>query len=340
LKAAVLVELNAPLVVEEVEECPLRYGQVLVRGIASGICGAQLQEIAGEKGNGKFLPHLLGHEGCGTVIQIGLGVTTVAVGDRVVMHWRKGAGIEADFPRYVFRGREISSGKVTTFSEYSVVSENRVTAVSSSTPYELCALLGCGLSTALGTIERDAAVKFGESVLVIGVGGLGVNLILAARLANAALIAAVDVERGKESLALSTGADCFIHADDSWERFTPACDVVIDTTGNRHAISKGLALLKPSGRFVMVGQPKPFESVEIFCARDMFAGEGKSIKATQGGGFRPEVDIPRYVALHQAGRLNLSGLITDVVPLSEINRGVDLVRGGKAGRVLVKTSPF
>jgi threonine dehydrogenase-like Zn-dependent dehydrogenase len=122
VKAAVLEKINAPLTVADVELGELSLGQVLVRILVSGICGAQLQEIAGNKNNAKFVPHLLGHEGCGIVEDVGAGVTKVKKGDKVVMHWRKGDGIEADFPTYVFKGKTMRSGKVTTFSEYSIVS--------------------------------------------------------------------------------------------------------------------------------------------------------------------------------------------------------------------------
>lgn len=106
----------------------------------------------------------MGHEGCGIVQEVGVGVNTVKVGDKVVMHWRKGDGIEAPFPSYIYNGNKMSSGKVTTLSEYSIVSENRLTTVPDDTPEELCALLGCGLTTALGVITNEADVKFGESV--------------------------------------------------------------------------------------------------------------------------------------------------------------------------------
>src|SRR3990167_9037879 len=141
MKAAILEEINGPLTIGEVTLTDLLFGQVLVKILVSGICGSQLQEIEGNKGNAKFVPHLLGHEGCGIVEKIGDGVTTVKKGDKVVMHWRKGDGIESDFPSYVFKGKKISSGKVTTFSEYAIVSENRLTAVPKDIPDDLCALL-------------------------------------------------------------------------------------------------------------------------------------------------------------------------------------------------------
>ena len=149
MKAAVLEEINAPLTIADVELGSLSFGQVLVKILVSGICGSQIQEIAGNKGNAKYVPHMLGHEGCGIVQEVGVGVTKVKPGDKVVLHWRKGDGIESDFPTYQFKGKTMRSGKVTTFSEYSIVSENRMTPVPADTPNDFCAMLGCGFSTAL-----------------------------------------------------------------------------------------------------------------------------------------------------------------------------------------------
>jgi len=342
MKAAILTRIGGPLEVTEVGLGPLGFGQVLVRVLASGICGAQLQEIAGHKGNAGFLPHLLGHEGCGIVEGIGAGVSRVRTGDKVVMHWRKAAGIESHFPTYIFGDREIRSGKVTTFSEYSIVSENRLTPVPIDTPVELCALLGCGLSTALCTVEREAEVKFGESVLVVGAGGLGMNLIRAASLANAFPIMAMDIHQAKYYPAMDMGAHAFICVGKESPRAyldgfkLKGFDVIIDTAGAGGSMEETLQLLAPTGRFIMVGQPEPGRSVEIRDAKHLFEGEGKTIKATQGGGFQPEVDIPRYVRLHHAGLLSLQTIISDRIPLEDINRGIDLVRAGQASRVLVE----
>ena len=198
MKAAVLETINAPLTVAEVGLGELSFGQVLVKVLVSGICGAQLQEIAGDKNNAKFVPHLLGHEGCGVVESVGAGVTKVKKGDKVVMHWRKGDGIEADFPTYMFKGKAMKSGKVTTFSEYSIVSENRVTPVPVSVPNDFCALLGCGLSTALGAVANDAQVRPGESVMVVGLGGLGACFVKASRHSGAHPIIGVDIVDSKK----------------------------------------------------------------------------------------------------------------------------------------------
>ena len=342
MKAAVLEEINGPLVVAEVGLTPLQFGQVLVKILVSGICGSQLQEIAGNKGNAKFVPHLMGHEGCGIVEDVGVGVSKVKKGDKVIMHWRKGEGIESDFPEYEYKGKRIKSGKITTFSEYSICSENRLTPVPQDTPEELCALLGCSLSTALGTINEEAQVKFGESLLIVGAGGLGINLIKAAALAGAYPIVCSDIHDGKKELAESLGAHLYINSaksdikEETMKVFgIRDFDVIIETSGAKRAIESSLSLLSGIGRFVHVGQPRPGDSVELLNAVHLFEGEGKSIRATQGGRFSPSRDIPRYVRLAKGGVLKTDGIITHHVKLENVNEAIEQVRAGQASRILI-----
>ncbi len=334
MKAALLTELNAPLEIVDFHPTELRYGQVLVKMLVSGICGAQLQEIRGDKASGP-LPHPLGHEGVGIVTEIGPGVTKVHPKDKVILHWRKGDGVESETPRYLYKEDTITAGKVTTFQELSIVSENRITKVPSYMPNDLCALLGCSLSTALATVEQEAEIKFGESVLIVGCGGLGACLIVAAKLAGAVPICVLD-KHDKGDLAHSLGASAFGHSLEescSYAKF----DVVIETSGNIGAIESTMPALAPGGRYIMVGQPKAHMNVKIQNAFHLFDG-GKTIKATQGGGFNPSIDIPRYVNAWESTVLPtrpLAKLITHRVSLDNINDGLDLVRNGQAGRVMV-----
>lgn len=333
MKAVILEKLDSDLTVGDIELTSLQYGQVLVKNLVSGLCGAQLQEISGLKGNANFLPHLMGHEGCGIVQEVGVGVNTVKVGDKVVMHWRKGDGIESPFPSYIYNGNKMSSGKVTTLSEYSIVSENRLTTVPDDTPEELCALLGCGLTTALGVITNEADVKFGESVLIIGSGGVGVNLIQGAKLASAHPIYAVDVIEEKRDLCLAIGATEFINSTTT--SIDRKFDVIIDTTGIPSVLSSAIELLSGKGRLILVGQPKPGQDVNIPNANKLFEGSGKVIRATQGGMTSPTDDIPRYINLHKSGLLDISKIITHRFDIDDINEAFKLLRSGKAGRIMV-----
>ena len=333
MKAAVLEKLNYPLAIREVFPTQLLPGQVYVKVLASGLCGAQLHEIRGHRGNGKFLPHLMGHEGCGIVKEVGPGVTTVQEGDKVVMHWRPGSGIESEFPKYHLGEKIISSGKCTTLSEFSIVSENRLTKVPHDTPTVLAAMLGCSLTTALGIIDNECNLKFGESVAVIGCGGVGLNLIQAAKMKSAHPVYGVDINDKMFDLTHQIGVDIFTC---DLEFIPEKVDVILDTTGVPEVISKAFDKLAPSGRLIMVGQPAPGTDLNIFNPLSMFDGQGKSIRASQGGGTKPDEDIPRYIKLANREMLDFNTLHTDTFALDNINDAFDLLKTGNAGRIIIK----
>jgi S-(hydroxymethyl)glutathione dehydrogenase/alcohol dehydrogenase len=329
-RAAVFTNVRDPLEVWGITHQPLEYGQVLIKVLSAGICGAQLLEIDGFKGN--HFPRLMGHEGVGIVQKVGIGVKTVKEGEKVVIHWRPGAGIESDFPQWNHPGGRSTAGLCTTWSTETVISENRCTSVPSDTPNDLCVLLGCGLSTALGVVENELNLQMGQRVLIIGCGGVGMNLILASRLRQAAVICVLDTENSKESLALDLGAT---HFTSDWEYLSAKFDAIVDTTGNIGAIESGLQLIAPHGTFVMLGHPKARQSFIFHNAVNIVHGS-QCIKGTQGGQFKPEVDIPRYTALWRSRGLDLNGIITDRFLLEDINEAVTKVRSGNAGRVLIE----
>jgi len=333
LKAAVLEAINKPLALRNVQTTPLELGQVLVKVLVSGLCGSQLHEMKGNKGNNKYLPHLMGHEGCGIVQEVGLGVSTVKVGDKVVMHWRPGAGIESSFPSYVLDGKNISSGKVNTLTEMAIVSENRITAVPQNTPPEFCAILGCALTTALGIIDNEVDLKFGENVAIIGCGGVGLNLLQAAKLKSACSIYAIDANSEKRDLCFTAGATFFAS---SINEITETIDVIIDTTGIPKVISDAISKLSGNGRIILVGQPNPRESLEVLNAVNLFSGNGQSIKATQGGRTNPSEDIPRYVRMYEQGLLDVNQFITHRFSLNQVNEAFDILKSGIAGRIIIE----
>jgi S-(hydroxymethyl)glutathione dehydrogenase/alcohol dehydrogenase len=336
MKAAILTEIDKPLKIEDIELTDLKIGQILVKNIKSGLCGAQIQEIKGLKGNAKFLPHLIGHEGCGIVEQVGDGVTKVKKGDKVILHWRKGSGIESDFPSYIYNNKKISSGKITTLSEYSIVSENRMTKVNNEVSDDFCALLGCGLSTGLSVVNNEANIKFGESVLVLGCGGVGLNCIFASKLSHASPVVGVDISKHKQYLTVKNGGE-FYHIDDlkvlfdKYKKF----DCIIDTTGHFDLVSKCIPHLSEQGRCIFVSQPKENSSLIISNPISFFSTKGISFKTTQAGGFDPDIDIPKYIKLYLNKVINVENIITDFYNLQQINDAVLKLMSGTAGRIII-----
>ncbi len=342
LKAAILFEQRKPLIVENLEfPDNLEIGQVLVKIHSSGICGSQIGEIEGVKGKDSYLPHLMGHEGSGTVLQIGPGVKTVNIGDKVVMHWKKGEGIESKTPHYFLNGKKINAGWVTTFNSHAVISENRCTKVSKATNNDLAALLGCAITTGFGVIENNAKIKMGESIVVLGAGGVGLNIIQAAAMHSAWPIIAVDIYENKLNLSRKFGATHLINSkkEDVKEKINfilnnKGTDVFVDNTGLPHLIELGYSLLNKEGRLILVGVPKVGSNINIFSLPLHF---GKTILGSHGGDSNPEKDISRYLNLFNEGHLNYKDLISKKFKLDDINEAIKSFKDGStAGRILIE----
>jgi S-(hydroxymethyl)glutathione dehydrogenase / alcohol dehydrogenase len=302
------------------------------------ICGAQINEIDAVKGPDKFLPHLLGHEASAQVVEIGPGVTSVQPGDSVVLHWRPSQGIQSRPPAYAWNGKKLNAGWVTTFNDHAVVSENRMTVIPKDFDRKIAPLFGCAVTTAAGVVGNDAKLKVGESAVVLGVGGVGLNVVQFAALAGAHPIVAVDLLDHKLDMARERGATHCINAGQAGDVAAAVRaivgdkgpDKVIETTGVKGVIEMAYDLTHPDGTCVLVGVPH--EKVTISTLPIHF---DKVLTGSHGGDARPHVDIPRIIRLVQAGKLSFDGIITHEFPLSDINAALDLVRSGKAGRVLV-----
>ncbi len=340
MKAAILVEQRKPLVVDDVEMPEkLEYGQVLVKIIYTSICGAQINEYLGTKGPDKFLPHLLGHEASGLVEACGPGVTTVKPGDTVVLHWRKGDGIQAPVARFQWRGKPLNAGWVTSFSEYSIVSENRVTAIPADANMRTAPLYGCAITTAFGLLQNEAHVKSGESIVVVGVGGVGLAVVMAARCANANPVVAVDVNDFKLEKAKEFGATHLINSrkEDlaaALSRLFPrGADVIVETTGLNPVKEICCDLVSPSGKAIFVGVTAKGEKMLLDSTPLHF---GKRIVASYGGSSNPSYDIPRLTQLEMLGRFDLNGMITHEFCLEDINKAFEAIQAGQVLRGIIK----
>ena len=341
MKAAILTESKKDLVVEDINlPEKLDFGQVRVVVIYSGICGAQLNEIDATKGPDKFLPHLLGHEASGQVQEIGPGVTTVKNGDHVVLHWRPGEGIQSATPKYSWNKKVVNAGWVTTFNEEAVISENRLTPIPKSFDLRLAPLFGCAVTTAFGVINNDAKLKIGQSLVVFGLGGVGLNIVQAASMVSANPIIGVDIKENKIEMAKQFGLTHGIKSDKgSFRREISklvgegGADVVIDTTGNSRVIEEAYSITNSSGKTILVGVPKKGDNISIYSLPLHF---NQILTGSEGGGAAPNIDIPRYMRLMKSGKMILDGLITHEFKLDQINEALDLFRSGTAGKIILK----
>lgn len=340
-KAAILVQTHHPLVVDEVElPETLSFGQVLVKINYSGICGSQINEIEATKGPDRYLPHMLGHEGVGEVLEVGAGVRSVQPGDTVVLHWRPSDGLQSDPPLYRWQGQPLNAGWVTTFNQFGVISENRLTPIAEDFPKPLAPLFGCALTTAAGVVNNDAQIKLGQSVVVIGVGGVGLNIVQCAHMVSAHPIIGVDRMADKLDMATQFGAT-HVYPSENGKTFAAAireivgargADVVIDTTGDARVIEQAYDLTHPNGKTILVGVPTKGDKAAIYTLPLHFK---KILTGSHGGSVAPHVEIPRLVALWRCGKLTLDGLITDQYGLEEINTAIVRLKTGNTGRILI-----
>jgi S-(hydroxymethyl)glutathione dehydrogenase / alcohol dehydrogenase len=340
-KAAILVEQKKPLIVAEINlPEKLSFGQVLVEIQYSGICGAQLNEIEGAKGPDNFLPHLLGHEGSGVVLEIGEGVKTIKPGDHVVLHWRESDGLQSETPDYQWDGKKVNAGWVTTFNQHAVISENRLTKIQNDFDMKLAPLFGCAVTTAVGVVNNDAQVKIGQSVVIFGVGGVGLNIAQAADMVSAYPIVGIDIKDQKLNMAqnfgVSHGFNSMNVSDLDKEILSrvgeKGADVVIDTTGNPRVIEQAYRLTHPDGKTILVGVPTKGDNVSIYTLPLHFK---KVLSGSHGGSAEPHVEIPRLINLIKNDRMTLDGLFTHEFKLDQINEAIEVVRSGTAGRVLL-----
>jgi S-(hydroxymethyl)glutathione dehydrogenase / alcohol dehydrogenase len=336
--AAILLEQKKPLLIDEVEIPELGYGQVLVQVKASRICGSQLGEIDGVKGPDKYLPHLLGHEAGGVVLEVGPEVTHVKPGDHVVLHWRPGAGIQARPAKYRLGSQTINAGNITTFQGLTVVSENRVTKIPAHVDFEIAALLADTLTTGFGAVTRDAQVSLGESVVVIGVGGIGLGTVLGASLAGACPVVAADIHDHKLAKARNFGATHTVNTRSTdWSEQVRAmlggtADVVFDVTGNAAVIEQAWRLVGPKGRLILVGVMRHDQQ---FSFNTLPLHYGKTIQGSEGGSSVPQIDIPRYLRLIDSGRCNPRGMVTHRCTLAGINEAIATMRSGESVHTVI-----
>ena len=348
MQAAILVELNKPLVVARLElPKALSFGQVLVEVRYSGICGAQINEIEGAKGPDKFLPHLLGHEGSGVVLDVGPGVKRMKKGDHVVMHWKPSDGLQAETPVYDWnvlpagrQGKKVNAGWVTTFNDYAIVSENRLTTIPNDFDLRLAPLFGCSVTTAMGVINNNAQLKIGQSIVIFGIGGVGLNIAQSAQMASAHPIIGVDLFDSKLDMAKKFGVTHCFNSKKNPDYLAEikklvgaqGADVVVDTTGNARVIETAYELTHPDGKTILVGVPKKGDNISIYSLPLHFK---KILKGSHGGDAQPHLEIPRYIRLYRAGKLKLDELITHEFSLKEINEAIAILRKGEAGRILI-----
>ena len=342
-QAAVLFETGKALRILDLVIPPLKSGQVLVDVAYSGVCHSQLNEVRGRKGPDRFLPHTLGHEGSGTVIATGEGVTKTRQGDRVVLSWLKGNGADVTGASYLSAEGPINSGAISTFMRQTITCENRVTVIPESIPLNLAALLGCAIPTGAGMVFNSSGLARGNSLAVFGAGGIGLSAIMGAVSIGVAPIIAVDIVPEKLLKALELGATHTLnpHHGDPTSAIRSitggkGVHVAIECAGNVLVMESAFESVMPGGGLCIVaGNPPHGESMRI---NPFSLIGGKRIIGTWGGESRPDTDIPHYADMFLNGTLALQKLGTDEYPLEKINLALDDLEAGRVVRAMIRMS--
>jgi S-(hydroxymethyl)glutathione dehydrogenase/alcohol dehydrogenase len=336
------MELSKPLELVDLEIPALQPGQVLVEIAYSGVCHTQVLEWRGYRGEDRFLPHCLGHEGSGIVRDLGPGVGKVKPGDRAILSWIKGSGADVSGSVYRWNGRSVNAGAITTFGRYSVISENRLTVVPEDLPMRLAALVGCAVPTGFGVVFNTAQPRPGQSLAVFGAGGIGLCAVAAAALAGCTPVLAVDVRQDKLALAEQLGATHRIDASAAdpvaeIQRLCPGgVDFAVEATGRPPVMKQALASVHPQGgTAVIVGNARHGEQVELDPRQ---LNLGKRLLGTWGGDNVPDRDYPRYCKLLRSPRLNLEPMLARSYCLEEVNQALEDLERGLTGRPLIDMS--
>ncbi|WP_417792917.1 zinc-binding dehydrogenase [Terasakiella pusilla] len=338
-QAAVLFGQKEPLRIVELDIPDPKEGQVLVEVLYSGICGTQVNEIMGLKGEDKWIPHCLGHEGVGKVLNVGPGVSKVQAGDMVVMTWLKGEGLEAGGAQYTSGDLTINSGPVHTFQRHALISENRLVPLSDGVDHKSAVLLGCALPTGVGSVFNVLKVRAQESVCVFGCGGIGLSSIGAAKSVGCSTIVAVDPVEKRRELALESGATLALDptADNFSEQLNSAkgqgFDCAVEASGLVDVMGLALQSVRPrGGRCVVIGNSKKGDMLSIDPVQ---FNMGKNLLGSWGGECVPDEDIPQYAQLIRNGDVQVDHLLSNTYALDDINEAVRDLMAGSIGRPII-----
>jgi S-(hydroxymethyl)glutathione dehydrogenase/alcohol dehydrogenase len=340
--AALLVQTGAPLVLAEIDIPALKPGQVLVEVAYSGACGTQVMEWRGDKGDDKWVPHCLGHEGTGTVLEAGSAVTKVNAGDKVVLSWIRGSGIEAGGAVYAWGEKKVNAGGVTTFQRHAVVSENRLTLLPAELPMDLAVLLGCAAPTGMGAVYNVLKAQPGDAVAVFGTGGVGLHAVMAAALVGAMPVIAIDPNPTRRALAPLYGATHVIDPASSdvlteVKKVVPqGVDIAVESSGVPTAMEMAVnATRQQGGRAVVIGNAR---HGAVLSLNPSVFNQGKSLMGTWGGDSIPDRDYGRYARLLGAGRFPVRNLLSKPYALEQADQALQDLASGKIGRPLIDMS--
>jgi S-(hydroxymethyl)glutathione dehydrogenase / alcohol dehydrogenase len=365
VRAAVAHEAGKPLSVEMIELEGPKAGEVLVELKATGICHTDEYTLSGKDPEGLF-PSILGHEGAGVVVEVGAGVTSLAVGDHVIplyvpecrvceyclnpktnlcqsIRLTQGRGLMPDgTSRFSLRSKQLLHYMGTsTFSNFTVVPEIALAKIRKDAPFDKVCYIGCGVTTGIGAVIKTAKVEPGSNVVVFGLGGIGLNVIQGARLVGANMIIGVDINPARRAIAEKFGMTHFVNPKEIGEDLVPylvnltkgGADYSFECVGDVKLMRQALECChKGWGVSVIIGVAAAGAEIST---RPFQLVTGRVWKGSAFGGAAGRTDVPKIVDWYMDGKINIDDLITHTLPLERINEGFDLMHAGKSIRTVV-----
>ena len=365
VKAAVAFEVGKPLSIETIQLDGPQEGEVMVEIKATGVCHTDAYTLSGADPEGLF-PAILGHEGAGVVVEVGSGVKTLKPGDRVIplyvpecrtceyclsrktnlcqaIRSTQGKGLMPDgTSRFSYKGQKLYHYMGTsTFAQYTVVPEISLAKIRNDAPFEKVCYIGCGVTTGVGAVVFEAKVEAGANVVVFGLGGIGLNVVQAAKMVGASKIIGVDTNPAKKAIAETFGITHFVNPREvegdlvSYlvELTDGGADYSFECIGNVNVMRQALECChKGWGVCTIIGVAGAGEEIRT---RPFQLVTGRVWQGTAFGGARGRTDVPKIVDWYMDGKLNIDDLITHVMPLEKINEAFDLMHEGKSIRSVI-----
>ncbi|HTV17339.1 MAG TPA: S-(hydroxymethyl)glutathione dehydrogenase/class III alcohol dehydrogenase [Polyangiaceae bacterium] len=365
VRAAVALEAGKPLSVEMIEVQGPKAGEVLVELKATGICHTDEYTLSGKDSEGLF-PCILGHEGAGVVVEVGPGVTSLAVGDHVIplytpecrqcdyclnpktnlcqaIRATQGKGLMPDgTSRFSLKNKPLYHYMGTsTFSNFTVAPEIALAKIRKDAPFDKVCYIGCGVTTGIGAVIHTAKVEPGSNVVVFGLGGIGLNVIQGARMVGCDKIIGVDINPGRKAMAEKFGMTHFVNPKEIGSDLVPylvnltggGADYSFECVGDVGLMRQALECChKGWGVSVIIGVAPAGAEINT---RPFQLVTGRVWKGSAFGGARGRTDVPKIVDWYMDGKINIDDLITHTLPLERINEGFDLMHAGKSIRTVV-----
>ncbi len=365
VKAAIAFEPGKPLTIDTVQLEGPKAGEVLIEIKATGVCHTDAYTLSGNDPEGLF-PAILGHEGAGVIVEVGSDVKSLKVGDHVIplytpecrnceyclsgktnlcqaIRITQGKGVMPDgTSRFSYRGKKLHHYMGTsTFANYTVLPEIAVAKIREDAPSEKVCLIGCGVTTGIGAVINTAKVEVGANVVVFGLGGIGLNIIQAARMVGANMIIGVDLNPAKRPLAEKFGMTHFVNPKEVEGDLVPylvdltkgGADYSFECIGNVNVMRQALECChKGWGVSVIVGVAGAGQEIST---RPFQLVTGRVWKGTAFGGAKGRTDVPKIVDWYMDGKIDIDSLVTHTMPLPQINEAFDLMHEGKSIRSVV-----